>query len=84
MQWTTLLLQWNLRNKATNWAIDSGFIFEVVLILRTVLHVYTDLGLNQSGLIPRWAFSGVSLYQENLLVVIDIKQSVIHLLYLWL
>ena len=49
------LLQWNFRNKTTIRAIKSGLIFEVVLILRTIIHAYMDLGLNQSGLISKVA-----------------------------
>ena len=47
---------------------ESGLILEVVLILRTTIHVYMDLGLNQSGLIfkvvvlYRWLFNEVPLY----------------------
>ena len=48
-----MYVQWNLRNKITIWAMKSGLIFEVVLILRTISHVYMDLGLNQSGLISK-------------------------------
>ena len=36
--------------------MKSGLIFEVVLILRIIIHVhilYMDLGLNQSGLISK-------------------------------
>ena len=43
------VLQWNLGNKTTIRAMKSGLIFEVVLII----HVYTDLVLNQSGLISK-------------------------------
>ena len=49
-------IQWNLRNITTIWAIQSGLIFEVVLILQltnTSYHVYMDLGHNQSGLISK-------------------------------
>ena len=31
--------------------MKNGLIFEVVLILRAIIHVYMDLELNQSGLI---------------------------------
>ena len=48
-----LLIQWNLRNKTIIRAKKSGLIFEVVLILRIIIHVYMDLGLNRSGLIFR-------------------------------
>ena len=48
-----MYVQWNLRNKITIWAMKSGLIFEVVLILRTISHVYMDLGQNQSGLISK-------------------------------
>ena len=34
---------------------ESGLILEVVLILRTTIHVYMDLGLNQSGFISKVA-----------------------------
>ena len=52
VQWGKELLdiQWNLRNKTTIRAMKSGLIFEVVLILRAIIQVYMDLGLNQSGL----------------------------------
>ena len=46
-------VQWNLRNKTAIRAMKSGLIFEVVLILRSIIHVYMDLGLNQSGLISK-------------------------------
>ena len=46
---TLTVLQWNLGNKTTIRAMKSGLTFEVVLII----HVYTDLGLNQSGLISK-------------------------------
>ena len=65
-------VQRNLRNKTTIRVMKSGLIFEVVLIPRTIIHVYTDLGLHQSGLIIevvllyRWSFSGVSLYLHKL------------------
>ena len=48
-----LIIQWNLRNKTTIWAMKSGLIFEVVLIPRTIIHVCMDLRLNQSGLISK-------------------------------
>ena len=43
------MIQWNLRNKTIIGAMKSVLIFEVVLILRTIVHVYMDLGLNRSG-----------------------------------
>ena len=46
-------VQWNLRNKTAIRAMKSGLIFEVVLILSSIIHVYMDLGLNQSGLISK-------------------------------
>ena len=55
-----LHIQWNLRNKTTIQAMQSGLVFEVVLILRTITHVYMDLGLNQSGFISK----AVVLYIE--------------------
>ena len=51
MQSFCLCVQWNLRNKTTIQAMKNDLIFEVVLILRTIIHVDMDLGLNQSGLI---------------------------------
>ena len=52
VQWGKELLdiQWNLRNKTTIRAMKCGLIFEVVLILRAIIQVYMDLGLNQSSL----------------------------------
>ena len=47
----SIIVQWNLRNKTTIRAMKSGLIFEVVLILSTIIHACMDLGLNQSGLI---------------------------------
>ena len=41
-----------LQNKTTILKMQSGLIFEVVLILQTI-HVYMDMGLNQSGLISK-------------------------------
>ena len=52
-KWNELYMQWNLGNKTTIRAMKSGLIFEVVLILRAIIHVYMDLGLNQSGLISK-------------------------------
>ena len=66
--WVFLYVQLNLGNKTTIWDMKSGLIFEVILILRTIIHVYMDLGLNQSGLIfkvvilYRRSFSKVPLY----------------------
>ena len=62
-QWNKSIdIQWNLRNKTTIRAMKSGRIFEVVLILRAIIHIYMDLGLNQSGLIFKVVVSGVPLY----------------------
>ena len=54
-------LQWNLRNKTTIRAMKSVLTFEVVLILRTIIHVYMGLGLNQSGLISPTCISASGL-----------------------
>ena len=46
-------IQWNLRNKTTIWAMKSGLIFKVVLLYHQTMHVYMDMGLNQSDLISK-------------------------------
>ena len=56
-------VQWKLRNKTLIRAMKSGLIFEVVLILRTIMHVYMDLGLTKVVLFLRW-----SLYRGGRLV----------------
>ena len=50
-----MYVQWNLRNKVTIQAMKGGLIFKVVLIL--IIHVYMDLGLNQSGPVSKVVIS---------------------------
>ena len=59
---TSSQLQWNLRSKTTIWAMKSGLIFEVVLVLRPIIHVYMNLELNQSDHISK-----VVIYREVVL-----------------